>query len=374
MRCVVAGGGTGGHLFPGMAIAEAFVEREKGNEVLFIGTEKGIEARVLPGGKFPLKTIRAKPIQGKSPLEKMKAIWGLPVAISEALTILKEFQPQLVLGVGGYASGPALLAAFLLGMKRAIQEQNVMPGMTNRILKWFSHRIFVSFEEAEKYFPGKKTLLTGNPIRKEFLAVLREGKAREKGHRFTLLIFGGSAGAHRINLAMIEALGDLERMKSSMKIIHQTGKEDFDFVSEEYRARGFEALVKPFFDDLPVYYRIADLVVCRSGAGTVAELAVSGKAALFIPYPYAAHQHQLINAKKLSDVGAARVILDQDLSGKILAQAILHLHDHPEERAKMEEAIQRLARPRAAEEIVDHCYALVGREKQGSLSSWSLLS
>jgi len=375
MRCVIAGGGTGGHLFPGMAIAEAFVDREKGNDVLFIGTEKGIEARILPGGKFPLKTIRAKPIQGKSPLEKMKAIWDLPMAVSEARTILREFQPQLVLGVGGYASGPALLAASLLGIKRAIQEQNVMPGMTNRILKWFSHRIFVSFEESKKYFPRTKTLLTGNPIRKEFLAALTEDKARgEKKDRFTLLIFGGSAGAHRINRAMIEALGDLQGMKSSLKIIHQTGKEDFSFVSREYREKGFDALVKPFFEDLPVYYRLADLVVCRSGAGTVAELAVCGKAALLIPYPYAAHDHQLINARKLVDVGAARMILDQELNGKIMAQVILHLHDHPEERSKMEEAIQRLARPRAAEEIVDHCYALIGREKKGFLSSLGLLS
>ena len=362
MRCVIAGGGTGGHLFPGMAIAEAFLDREKGNEVLFIGTEKGIEARVLPGGKFPLKTIRTKPIQGKSPLEKMKAILGLPMAISEACTILKAFQPHLVLGVGGYASGPALLAASLLGMKRAIQEQNVMPGMTNRILKWFSHRIFVSFEEAKKYFPKKKTLLTGNPIRKEFLTALREGKGtRAEKERFTLLIFGGSAGAHRINRAMIEALGDLQGMRSWLKIIHQTGKEDLEFVSGEYRKKGFDALVKPFFEDLPVYYRTADLVVCRSGAGTVAELAVCGKAALLMPYPYAAHDHQLINARKLVDLGSARMILDQDLNGKIMAQAILHLHDHPEEQAKMEKAIQRLARPRAAEEIVDHCYALLGK-------------
>jgi UDP-N-acetylglucosamine--N-acetylmuramyl-(pentapeptide) pyrophosphoryl-undecaprenol N-acetylglucosamine transferase len=360
MRCVIAGGGTGGHLFPGMAIAQAFVEREKGNEVLFIGTEIGIEAKVLPGGKFPLRTIRAKPIQGKSLMEKVRAICGLPMAISEACTILKGFQPQLVLGVGGYASGPTLLAAFLLGMKRAIQEQNVMPGMTNRILKRFSQRIFISFEEAKKYFPEKKTILTGNPIRREFLAALRESKGeREKKDRFTLLIFGGSAGARRINRAMIEALGDLQGMKSSLRIIHQTGREDFDFVSEAYQKKGFEAVVKPFFEDLAAYYRIADLVVCRSGAGTVAELAVSKKAALLIPYPYAAHQHQLINAKKLADVGAAKIVLDQELSGKILAQAILHLHDHPEERTKMEEAIQRLARPRAAEEIVDHCYALV---------------
>jgi len=360
MRCVIAGGGTGGHLFPGMAIAEAFVEREMGNEVLFIGTEKGIEARVLPGGKFSLRTIQAKPIQGRSFLEKMKAVWSLPIAISEACSILKEFKPQFVLGVGGYASGPALLGAFLLGMKRAIQEQNVMPGMTNRILKWFSQRIFVSFEEAKAYFPEKKVLVTGNPIRKEFFATLREDQGeRKEGGRFTLLIFGGSAGARRINRAMVEALGDLQGIKSSLKVIHQTGKEDVEFVSEEYRRKGFDAVVRPFFDDLPVYYRIADLVVCRSGAGTVAELAVSGKAALLIPYPYAAHQHQLINAKKLADLGAARMILDQELNGSILAQTILRLHDHPEERAGLEGAIQRLARPRAAEEIVDHCYALV---------------
>jgi UDP-N-acetylglucosamine--N-acetylmuramyl-(pentapeptide) pyrophosphoryl-undecaprenol N-acetylglucosamine transferase len=374
MRCVIAGGGTGGHLFPGMAVAEAFVDREKGNEVLFIGTEKGIEARILPGGRFPLKTIRVKPIQGKSPLEKMKAIWSLPMAISEACTILREFQPELVLGVGGYASGPALLAASLLGIKRAIQEQNVMPGMTNRILKWFSHRIFVSFEEAREYFPRRKTLVTGNPIRKEFLAALREDKAKgEKKRGFTLLIFGGSAGAHRINRAMIEALSDLEGVKSSLKIIHQTGKEDFSFVSGAYREKGFEALVKPFFEELPVYYRVADLVVCRSGAGTVAELAACGKAALLIPYPYAAHDHQLINARKLVDLGAARMILDPALTGKVMAQAILQLHDHPGERSKMEKAIQRLAKPMAAEEIVDHCYALVGREKKGSLSSSGLL-
>ncbi len=375
MRCVIAGGGTGGHLFPGMAIAEAFVEREIGNEVLFIGTERGIEARVLPGGKFPLKTIKAKPIQGKSLLEKGKAIWSLPMAISEARSILKEFQPRFVLGVGGYASGPTLLAAFLLGTKRAIQEQNVMPGMTNRILKWFSHRIFVSFEEAKEYFPEKKTIVTGNPIRKEFFESLKEGKGdTKKKDRFTLLIFGGSAGAHRINQAMIEALDSLQGIKASLKIIHQTGKDDLDVVSKVYREKGFDALARPFFEDMAALYRISDLVICRSGASTVAELAVCGKAALLIPYPYAAHQHQLINAKKLVDVGAGRIILDQALSGGVIAQAILHLYDHPEERVRMEETIRRLGRPRAAEEIVDHCYALVGKEKNRSLGLLGLLS
>ncbi len=360
MRCVIAGGGTGGHLFPGMAIAEAFVEREKGNEVLFIGTERGIEAKVLPGGKFLLRTIRAKPIQGKSLLEKGKAVWSLPKAISEASAILKEFQPQLVLGVGGYASGPTVLAAFLLGKKRAIQEQNVMPGMTNRILKWFSQRIFVSFEEARKYFPEKKTLVTGNPIRKEFLALLKEdGRSKKEKDRFTLLIFGGSAGAHRVNQAMVEALDPLLGLRTSLKMVHQTGDEDFDVVSKAYQEKGFEALVRPFFGDLATYYQTSDLVICRSGASTVAELAVCGKAALLIPYPYAAHDHQLINAKKLVDLGAAKMILDRELRGEAVAQIILRLYEHPEERSRMEEAIRRLGRPRAAEEIVDHCYALV---------------
>jgi UDP-N-acetylglucosamine--N-acetylmuramyl-(pentapeptide) pyrophosphoryl-undecaprenol N-acetylglucosamine transferase len=362
MRWVIAGGGTGGHLFPGMAIAEAFVEIGKGNEVLFIGTERGIEARVLPGGKFPLRTIKAKPIKGKSFLEKIKAIRSLPMAIFEASSILKEFQPKLVLGVGGYASGPTLMAAFLLGMKRAIQEQNVIPGMTNRILKWFSQRIFVSFEEAKKYFPEGKTIVTGNPIRKEFFANLTAGREKIKKReddRFVLLIFGGSAGARRINEAMMEALSHLQGIKSSLRIIHQTGKEDFEFVSTSYQGKRFDTFVRPFFEDIANYYQISDLVICRSGAGTVAELAVCGKAALFIPYPYAAHHHQLINAKKLVDLGAAKMILDEELNGRSLAQTILHLYDHPEERADMEKAIQQLARPRAAEEIVDYCYALI---------------
>jgi len=366
MRCVIAGGGTGGHLFPGMAIAEAFIEREMGNEVLFVGTERGIEARVLAGGKFPLRMIQARPIKGRSFLGKLKAIWRLPMAVSEASLILKDFQPQIVLGVGGYASGPTLLAAFFLGMRRAVHEQNVIPGMTNRILKWFSQRIFISFEETKKYFPEKKTVVTGNPVRKEILACLpdrqaasrKEKKGRE-GDRFTLLIFGGSAGAHRINEAMTEALASLKEIKSFIRFIHQTGREDLDFVSKGYQEKGFDALVRPFFEDMATYYQMADLVICRSGASTVSELAVCGKASILIPYPYAAHQHQLVNAKKLVELGAARMIEDGALDGSLLAQTVLHLYSHPEEREGMEEKIKRVGRPKAAEEIVDHCYALV---------------
>ncbi len=370
MRCVIAGGGTGGHLFPGIAIAEAFVEREKGNEVLFIGTERGIEAKILPGGRFPLKTIQARPIKGRSFVGKLGALWNLPVAVSEALSILKGFDPQVVLGVGGYASGPTLLAASLLGMKRAIHEQNVIPGMTNRILKWVSQKVFVSFEETTRYFPEKKTIVTGNPIRKEIVNCLptktahglpggKEIREGRKEDRFTLLIFGGSAGAHRINMSMVASLDSLNEIKSSLKVIHQTGKDDLDFVSKQYQEKGFDALVRPFFEDMAPYYQMADLVICRSGASTVAELAVCRKAAILIPYPFAAHQHQWINAEKLVKRGAAKMIEDGALSGPLLAKTILELYSHPEERIRMEEKIEQVARPGAAQEIVDHCYAMV---------------
>ena len=357
MRCVIAGGGTGGHLFPGMAIAEAFEEREAGNEVLFIGTERGIEVRVLAGGRFSLRTIRAMPLKGTSLLRKSKSLGSIPLAVSEALSILRGFRPRFVLGVGGYASGPVLLAAYMLGIRRAIHEQNMVPGMTNRILRAFSQRIFVSFEEAKIYFPLKKTFVTGNPIRKEFLSCPTN---RRKGNRFTILVFGGSAGAHRINEAVMESLNFLGESGSSLRFIHQTGREDLDAVSRGYREKGWDALVQPFFEDMVGQYQASDLVICRAGASTIAELAVCGKASILVPYPYAADQHQLIQARRLADLGACRTIQDRELNGQRLAQSILELSSRPEELKRMEEAIQWVGRPNAAQEIVDHCYALVG--------------
>jgi len=356
MRCVIAGGGTGGHLFPGIAVAEAFKEKEEGNEVLFIGTERGIEVRVLADGKFPLKTVRALPLKGRSLSGKVSALAAVPLAVLEALSILKAFRPHLVLGVGGYASGPALVAAWLLGIRRAIHEQNMVPGMTNQVLKWFSQRVFVSFEEARRYFPEKKTRVTGNPIRKEFTLC---SKRVQKGDRFTVLIFGGSAGAHRINEAAKEALDGLRAIRPSIRFIHQTGRADLESVSRAYRQKGFDALVRPFFEDMPARYGAADLVLCRAGASTIAELAACGRGAILVPYPFAAHQHQLVNARRLVGLGASRMIEDKDLDGASLAKAILYLHSHPEELRSMEEAIGRVSRPRAAQEIVEHCYALV---------------
>jgi UDP-N-acetylglucosamine--N-acetylmuramyl-(pentapeptide) pyrophosphoryl-undecaprenol N-acetylglucosamine transferase len=201
--------------------------------------------------------------------------------------------------------------------------------------------------------------VTGNPVRSEILSCQEKKSGREKGERFTLFVFGGSAGAHRINRAAIDALDRLQDIKGSLRFIHQTGRDDLDLVSKGYQEKGFEASVRPFFDDMAERYQISDVVVCRAGASTIAELAICGKAAILIPYPYAAHQHQLINAKKLADLHAARMIEDKELDGVSLAEAIRSLYLHPEECAAMQQRIQQMGRPKAAQEIVDHCYALV---------------
>ncbi len=254
-----------------------------------------------------------------------------------------------------------ILAALLLGMKRAIHEQNVIPGMTNRLLKWFSQKIFISFEETKRYFPKRKTILTGNPIRKQFFSYSPTERDERKGKRkdrFTVLVLGGSTGAHRLNEKVVEALDPLQDIKSHLRFIHQTGHSDFDFVSKSYQEKGFEAIVKPFIENMASTYQVSDLVISRAGASTLAELALCRKAAILIPYPYAAHHHQLLNAQRMVSLGAAKMIQDEEVSGRRLAEMILHFYQHPEERARMEEAILKIARPRASEEIVDHCYAL----------------
>jgi UDP-N-acetylglucosamine--N-acetylmuramyl-(pentapeptide) pyrophosphoryl-undecaprenol N-acetylglucosamine transferase len=220
-----------------------------------------------------------------------------------------------------------------------------------------SERIFVSFEETKRYFPETKTVVTGNPIRKEFFSC---SKDRKEGDRFTILVFGGSAGAHRINQATVGALDFLEGVRCALRFIHQTGRDDFGSVSRSYQEKGFDACVRPFFENMADQYRASNLVICRAGASTLAELAACGRGAILIPYPYAAHQHQLINARRLADLGAALLIQDRELSGPRLAQSILELSSHSEKLRGMERAISRASRPRAAQEIVDHCYALVG--------------
>jgi UDP-N-acetylglucosamine--N-acetylmuramyl-(pentapeptide) pyrophosphoryl-undecaprenol N-acetylglucosamine transferase len=353
VKLVVAGGGTGGHLFPGIAVAEEFMARDKNNEALFVGTERGIEARILPRLGFRLAIISATGIRGKSGFSQIKGLAMLLYGYAQARQILKEFRPDRVLGVGGYASGPVVLAAGGMRIRRFIHEQNAIPGFTNKFLARFSEQVFVSLEESEQFFPGEKTLLTGNPIRKEILAAFAQVSNGAQHDPFHLLVFGGSAGAHSINQALIAALPFLSRSRERLVITHQTGENDLAEVREGYQREGFRAEAIPFIDNMAAAYGVADLIVCRAGATTVAEVTACGKPCIFIPYPYAVDDHQRRNAEALLKKGACFMLLDRELSGETLAQLIMDLLDNPERIAEAGRNAKNLARLDAARVIVD---------------------
>ena len=352
MRVILAGGGTGGHLFPGLAVAREFQRRDAMTKILFVGTEKGIETRVLPREGFPLETIAVKGLKGRGLLGLWEALYGIPAGLLQSLGIVKRFRPDCIVGLGGYASGPLLLAAKLRGIRCAIMEQNLQPGFTNKMLARFVDKIFTSYRETASYLPRKKVLETGNPVRWQKLP------DAPKDEKFTLLIFGGSAGAHRINMAVLDALEQMTELASQLRIVHQTGAADFSAINKAYQALPFDAEALPFIDRMDDAYARADLVLCRAGATTVAELTAFGKAAILIPYPYAIYDHQRWNAQALADKGAAEVILDQELNGAELA---LRLRDYLADRKKIEamaRAALAMGRPEAAARIVDECYAL----------------
>jgi UDP-N-acetylglucosamine--N-acetylmuramyl-(pentapeptide) pyrophosphoryl-undecaprenol N-acetylglucosamine transferase len=359
MRVIIAGGGTGGHLFPGIALAEEFRMRDQNNQVLFVGTAKGLEKRILPKKNIPLRTISVQGFMGKSSVQKVSALMGMPRAIFQAFAISKGFHPDLVVGLGGYVSGPMVAAAFMGGVRRVIQEQNIIPGTTNRILARLAHRVFVSFEESRRYFAPKKVVVTGNPIRKEFAFPSKRSAKRE----FGLLVFGGSRGAHGINQAMVDALDNLVDLKDRLRVIHQTGTEDAARVTKVYTQKGFKATVKPFFEDMVTAYMESRLVVCRAGATTLSELTACGRASILIPYPFAANNHQELNARNLVEKGAAKMIVDRELSGKRLAEDIRALFAAPAKIVEMERASVRLGKPDAAKRIVDECYRVVGETR-----------
>lgn len=351
MRLIIAGGGTGGHLFPGIAVAEEFLARGSENEVLFVGTERGIEARMLPKLGYRLALISASGMKGLGTVKKILSAGRLLYGYSQSRRILKEFKPDLVLGVGGYASAPMVLAARGMGIRRFIHEQNAAPGLTNKLLGRFVDGVFISMEEAASFFPKKITQMTGNPIRKEILWGFQE-RVRSLGDTFSILVFGGSAGAKRVNSALLEALPHLQSVKHRLRITHQTGEKDVARVREGYQAQGFQAQVTNFIDDMSAAYGAADLVICRAGATTIAEVSACGKGCIFIPYPYAADDHQRKNAESLVKRGAGRMILEEDLTGEHLAKEILDLMEHPEKVAGMEQGARALAQLDAAQAIV----------------------
>jgi UDP-N-acetylglucosamine--N-acetylmuramyl-(pentapeptide) pyrophosphoryl-undecaprenol N-acetylglucosamine transferase len=354
MRVIIAGGGTGGHVYPGIAVAKEIMRRNSQAKILFVGTEKGLESKVIPQEGFQLQTITISGVKGIRGLRRLGSLLKIPLSVWESFRIISRFKPRLVIGVGGYSSGPPVLVAALLRIPILLQEQNAIPGLTNRLLARFAGRVATSFPESQNFF-GKKATLTGNPVRREF----RQSKANIPEDRFVIVILGGSQGARAINQAVIQSLDYLKSELGRLKFIHQTGESDYDEVSEAYARHVVDHEVRPFFYDMPNRYLRADLLISRAGATTLAEIALSGKASILIPFPHATDNHQQKNAESFANAGAAEMILQKTLSGKLLADRIQFYLNHLEELQQMAERSLRFGRPDATERIVDLAMALV---------------
>jgi UDP-N-acetylglucosamine--N-acetylmuramyl-(pentapeptide) pyrophosphoryl-undecaprenol N-acetylglucosamine transferase len=358
MNVVIAAGGTGGHLYPAVALAREILRQEPGSRILFVGTARGIEGKVLPHEGFDLEMIAAQPVMGRGPLKAAAGLLALPRAIGQSVGILRRRQAGLVIGIGGYSSPPVMLAAALRRVPRVLLEPNAYPGLANKAVGPLADLVFLSYAEAGQYFDSRKVRITGTPVRRAFLE-RQPGEAPGRDGRLRLLVFGGSQGAQAINRAMVEALPHLRAMSQRLRIVHQTGDRDLDAVKSAYAASGLEAEVLPFIYDMPKILREADLVVARSGAVTLAELAVCGKPAILIPLPTAIYRHQDKNARVMERAGAAVTLPQSELSGAALARAITALLSDPGRLEAMGRQSAAMGKPDAAEVIVGACRGLL---------------
>jgi UDP-N-acetylglucosamine--N-acetylmuramyl-(pentapeptide) pyrophosphoryl-undecaprenol N-acetylglucosamine transferase len=352
MRAILAGGGTGGHVIPALAIAQE-LKKQYGAELLFIGTARGIENRLVPAVGFTLKLIEVGSLNRVSWKTRLKTFSGLPGAVLEARRMLKEFRPDVVIGVGGYASGPAMLAAVLGRIPTVAFEPNVVPGFANRVVARWVSAAAVHFEETARYFKNAK--VTGVPVRQTFFEIAPKSPGPP-----TLLVFGGSQGAQAINRVMIESAPALLERIPGLHIIHQTGERDYNDVQAAYAPLRGVAEAHRFIDNMPNYFAQADLIVCRSGASTVAEIAAAGKPAIFVPFPRAADDHQKRNAEALSRAGAAMMLEEFNLDGATLVDSVAGLFLDPARLTQMGQAASKLAHPNAARDIADMAVRLAG--------------
>jgi len=351
-RMVVAGGGTGGHLFPGIAIAQAFKSRHPEAAVLFVNAGRPLETEVLARLGWPQQAISIEGIKGRGRWRQIKAAFKVPGAIWSAWRILGRFKADMVLSVGGYSAGPVATAATLRGISTVLHEQNRLPGVTNRILGRLVDRVYLSFEESREYFDNAKVKVSGNPVRDEILALADQPADVGHGRAFTVLVVGGSQGAHAINQAVVDAVQALNGVQG-IHLVHQTGPQDEAQIKAAYARLGVSATVKAFFSDMAEQYRRADMIICRAGATTVAEITVVGKAAVFVPFPFAADDHQTQNAQALADAGAAEMIRQEELSASALAKLIEGYKENPVLLTEMAAKARALGHPEAARVIVD---------------------
>jgi UDP-N-acetylglucosamine--N-acetylmuramyl-(pentapeptide) pyrophosphoryl-undecaprenol N-acetylglucosamine transferase len=358
LRVVIAGGGTGGHLYPGIAVARELVRRQPDATVTFAGTERGLEARVIPREGFALDFLHSAGLKGTSPAALAKGLALLPLSAIDALRILSRRRPDVVIGVGGYSSGPVVAAAIPRRIPTLLLEQNAVPGLTNRMLAPLVSAAAVTFDSTVKYF-GRRGFVAGNPVRSEFFDAAPD-QPRPADAPARVLIFGGSQGAHAVNMAMVEAAPRLAAARG-VDITHQTGERDVDVVRRAYADAGLAARVEPFLFNMDREMKNADLIVCRAGATTIAEFTAAGRAAVLIPLPTAADDHQRKNAEVLVKAGAAEMIEQKNLTGAVLADRVLALARDAARRNAIAEAARRFARPDAARVIVDRVLELVER-------------
>ncbi len=359
MRVVIAGGGTGGHLYPGIAVARELLRRDPQARITFAGTARGIESRVVPREGFELDLLRSAGLKRVSAAARLRGLMLLPLGGFDAWRIISRRAPGLVIGVGGYSSGPVVLAAAVRGIPTLLLEQNAVPGLTNRLLARIVSAAAVTFESTAAYF-GRRAIVAGNPVRPEFVAEHLAPGMRAPGPP-RILIVGGSQGSHAINVAMVEAAPKLAAHPGGLAITHQTGERDLELVSDGYSRAGIDARVEPFLYAMDREVKAADLVVCRAGATTLAELTAAGRPAILIPLPTAADDHQRKNAEVLAAAGAAEVVDQKNLGGGLLAERVATLIGDPARLAEMCAAARRLARPDAAMVIADKAMELARR-------------
>jgi len=361
MRVLIAAGGTGGHIYPGIAVAKEIVRRHSDAEVKFVGTARGLENKLVSEAGFELSLIDSAGLKNVGVLARARGLLVLPKSLQQAQALIKHFQPDVVIGAGGYVSGPVLLTASWMKLPTLVMESNALPGWTNRVLARFIDKAAVSFEAALPFFRGKGAI-TGNPVRREFFEI--PDKQRDLS-RLSLLIFGGSQGARAINEAMVAALSLLGEVKNKLRVTHQTGEADYEQVSSGYTNAGWgeQANVRKYIDDMVAAFIQVDLVICRAGATTTAELIAAGKASLMIPFPFAADDHQRKNAEAMEAAGATKMILQENLSPQRLAKEIETLVHEPEKVKAMEHAARKLSRGNAAAKVVDLVEGLLERRK-----------
>lgn len=369
LSIIITGGGTGGHLFPGIAVAEKFQEHGGGGaRVVFVGTFRGLESTVIPREGFPLEFVRSEGFIGKGPYKKIRSVFRMVMSFKDAYNIIRKHRPDIIIGSGGYASFATVFAGIFLLIPTLILEQNYAPGFANRILGKFAKAVCVTYQESISFFPRSKTYLTGNPVRERILRGSRKSAYKIFGlgpGKFTILIFGGSLGASSINKAVVESLQYLLNFKSDMQFLHQTGERDYSFVRDAYRSFGFSGMVTPFIHQMAEAYAVADIVISRAGATTLAELTAVGKPAVLIPYPHAAADHQESNAKKMERMQAALFVRDRDINGRRLADMIRRLYKDQELRDKMQRNCRILGQPQAAKKIFNIAMSIIRKDGAG---------